>query len=193
MNQPTDASLPQAASTGGRKGLTLVYTGDGKGKTTAALGLVLRATGRGMKVLILQFIKSPQRTYGEQIALAKLGVDIRQLGIGFTWTKTPEEHRAALRTAWRIAKEAVSKGEHDLIVLDEINNALAIRAFPVDDVLPLGEVLELIEGRPPHVHLVLTGRNAHPEVIRRADLVSEIREVKHYYREGIPAVRGIEY
>ncbi|RAL26296.1 cob(I)yrinic acid a,c-diamide adenosyltransferase [Thermoflavimicrobium daqui] len=175
------------------KGLTLVYTGNGKGKTTASLGLALRAVGRGMKVCILQYIKSPQRTYGEQIALCKLGVEIKQLGIGFTWTKTPDEHRQALRTAWEITQEKVMKGDDDLIILDEINNALAIERFPIDDVLPVEEVLKLIQQRPPHLHLVLTGRNAHPQVIAIADLVSEISEVKHYYQEGIPAVRGIEF
>ena len=83
-----------------QKGLTLVYTGNGKGKTTAALGLALRGVGRGLKVKIYQFIKSPERSYGEQIALKKLGVDMVQLGVGFTWTKTPEEHREALRKGW---------------------------------------------------------------------------------------------
>lgn len=176
-----------------QRGLTLVYTGDGKGKTTAALGLALRAVGRGMKVLILQFIKSPQRTYGEQIALRRLGVEMHQLGIGFTWTKTPEEHREALARAWKITKERVMNGDYDLVILDEINNALAIQSFPVDDVLPLEEVLALIQNRPPHMHLVLTGRKAHEKVAGLADLVSSVEAVKHYYDEGIPAVRGIEF
>lgn len=176
-----------------RKGYTLVYTGDGKGKTTASLGLAVRAVGRGFKVLILQFIKSPQRTYGEQIALSKLGVDIRQLGVGFTWTKTPEEHRAALQTAWTTAKEEVMNGDWDVVILDEINNALAIEKFPIDDVLPLNEVLELIEKRPGCLHLVLTGRSAKREIIEKADLASEVQAVKHYYNEGVPAVLGIEY
>lgn len=119
-----------------KKGLTLVFTGDGKGKTTSAIGLAVRAVGRGMKVKILQFIKSPQRSYGEQIALKKIGVEMVQLGTGFTWTKTPEEHREALKKAWPIAKEAVMSGEFDIVVLDELNNALAIDKFPIDDVLP---------------------------------------------------------
>jgi cob(I)alamin adenosyltransferase len=176
-----------------RKGLTLVYTGDGKGKTTAALGLALRAVGRGMRVLILQYIKSPERTYGEQIALEKLGVEILQLGIGFTWTKTPEEHREALKRAWQLTKEKVMSGQYDLIVLDEINSALAIRNFPIDDVLPLDEVISLIQERPSHLHLVLTGRDAHPKICEVADLVSEVMVRKHYYDRGIPAVRGIEF
>lgn len=176
-----------------QQGLILVYTGDGKGKTTSALGLALRACGRGLKVKIFQFIKSPQRTYGEQIALQKLGVEMLQLGVGFTWTKTPEEHRKALQAGWPQAKEAVLSGEYDLIILDELNNALAIERFPIEDVLPLSDVLEVLNNRPKHVHVVITGRQAKQQVKELADLVSEIDAVKHYYNEGIPAVYGIEY
>ncbi len=176
-----------------KKGLTLIYTGNGKGKTTAALGLTLRGVGRGFKVKIFQFIKSPERSYGEQIALRKLGVDMVQLGIGFTWTKTPEEHREALRIGWPKAKETVMSGEFDLVVLDELNNALAIDAFPIDDVLPLKEVLDLIKNKPPHVHLVITGRDVRKEIKDIADLVSVIEAEKHYYEEGLPAVNGIEF
>lgn len=176
-----------------RKGLTLVYTGDGKGKTTSSLGLALRAAGRGLKVKIYQFIKSPERTYGEQIALKKIGVEMVQLGVGFTWTKTPEEHREALRKGWPIAKEAVMSGEYDLVILDELNNALAIESFPIDDVLPLEDVLTVLKTKPSHVHLVITGRNVKKEVKDIADLVSVIEPEKHYYNEGIEAVKGIEF
>jgi cob(I)alamin adenosyltransferase len=176
-----------------RKGLTLVYTGDGKGKTTAAVGIAVRAAGRGMNVLFLQFIKSPRRRYGEAVALDALGVEIIQTGVGFTWTRTPAEHRDALAKAWALAKEKVMNGGYDMVVLDELNNALAIDRFPVDDVLPLQEVLDLIDHRPPHLHLIITGRNARREIIDRADLVSEIRALKHYYQEGVPAVPGLEY
>ncbi|WP_127529381.1 cob(I)yrinic acid a,c-diamide adenosyltransferase [Paenibacillus kobensis] len=176
-----------------RKGYTLVYTGDGKGKTTASLGLAVRAAGRGYKVLILQFIKSPQRTYGEQITLNRIGIEVRQLGVGFTWTRTPEEHREALQKAWTIAKEETMNGDWDVVILDEIHNALGIERFPIADVLPLQEVIELIESRPAHLHLVLTGRGAKPEIIAKADLVSEIQPIKHYYNEGVPAVLGLEY
>lgn len=176
-----------------QRGLTLVYTGNGKGKTTAALGLALRGIGRGFKVKIFQFIKSPQRSYGEQIALKKLGVEMVQLGIGFTWTKTPEEHRKALKMGWPQAKEAVMSGDYDLVILDEINNALAINTFPIDDVLPLTEVMEMIKNKPRHVHLVLTGRDAQPEIKELADLVSVVEAEKHYYNEGVSAVKGIEF
>ena len=176
-----------------QKGLTLVYTGNGKGKTTASLGLALRGVGRGLKVKIYQFIKSPERSYGEQIALQKLGVDMVQLGVGFTWTKTPEEHREALRNGWPKAKEAVMSGEYDLVILDELNNALAIDKFPIHDVLPLNEVIQVMKNKPSHVHLVITGRDAKQEIKDIADLVSIIEPEKHYYNEGIPAVKGIEF
>jgi cob(I)alamin adenosyltransferase len=116
-----------------------------------------------------------------------------QLGVGFTWTKTPEEHREALRKGWPKAKEAIMSGEYDLVILDELNNALAINKFPIDDVLPLKEVVELIQNKPSHVHLVITGRDAKQEIKELADLVSVIEPEKHYYNEGIPAVKGIEF
>ncbi|WP_028543793.1 cob(I)yrinic acid a,c-diamide adenosyltransferase [Paenibacillus taiwanensis] len=175
------------------RGLVLVYTGDGKGKTTAAVGLSVRAVGRGFKVLMLQFIKSPDRTYGEQIALEKIGVEVRQLGIGFTWLKTPEEHRESLAKAWSIAKQEIASGQYDFIILDELNNALAIDTFPIDDVLPLSEVIDVIQQRPEKLNLIITGRSASPAVIAVADLVSEVQPVKHYYDEGIPAVLGLEF
>lgn len=174
------------------RGLVLVYTGDGKGKTTAAVGLAIRATGRGKRAQMIQFIKSPKRTYGEKLAADQLGIEIVQTGVGFTWTKTPEEHREALREGWRLAKERILSGAADLIILDEINNALAIDSFPIDDVLPLADVLETIRSRPQGMHLVLTGRGALPEIIEAADLVTEMKEVKHYYEEGVSAVLGIE-
>ncbi len=176
-----------------QRGLTLVYTGDGKGKTTAAIGLAIRGIGRGFNVKIFQFIKSPKRSYGEKFIFDKLGVEIIQLGIGFTWTKTPEEHRESLKLGWKKAKESVMSGEYDLIILDELNNALAIKEFPIDDVLPIDEVITLLKNRPSHVHLVITGRSARSEIKDLADLVSVIGPEKHYYDEGLPAVYGIEY
>lgn len=176
-----------------QRGLTLVYTGDGKGKTTAALGLAIRAAGRGKRVVVIQFIKSSHRTYGEKITFEKLGIEIYQTGIGFTWTKTPEEHREALQRAWTFTKEKVRHGEYDVVILDELNNALAIEKFPIDDVLPLKEVVDLIHNRPEKMHLVITGRSAKDEIIDCADLVTEMKAVKHYYNEGVPAVKGIEF
>ena len=176
-----------------RQGLVLVYTGEGKGKTTASLGVTLRAIGRGYNVKYMQFIKSPERTYGEALALRKLGVEMEQMGIGFTWTKTPEEHREALKVAWQKAKAALEDPSIDLLVLDELNNALSIDKFPIDDVLPLHEVIEAIRNRPSTMHLVITGRNAKHELIDLSDLVSTIDATKHYYERGIPAVKGLEF
>jgi cob(I)alamin adenosyltransferase len=174
-------------------GLVLVYTGDGKGKTTAALGLAIRATGRGKKVLMVQFIKSPERTYGEKIIFDKLGIEIYQTGVGFTWTKTPEEHREALRNAWAFLKEKVSTERYDVLILDELNNALSIEKFPVNDVLPLEEVLEFIQYYRKNMHIVITGRSAQEEIIELADLVTEMKPIKHYYNKGVSAVKGIEF
>ncbi|MGD9676745.1 MAG: cob(I)yrinic acid a,c-diamide adenosyltransferase [Vulcanibacillus sp.] len=175
------------------KGLTLVYTGDGKGKTSAAIGLAVRAVGNGMKVGFFQFIKSKESVSGEQGALTKLGIEIEQLGIGFTWVKSHEEQRQALKNAWAYIKEKVLSDQYDLIVLDELNNALAIRDFPIDDVLPLSEVIQLIKVKPDKLHLVITGRGAKQEIIDVADLVSKIDSVKHYYDVGITAVKGIDF
>ncbi|WP_336883067.1 cob(I)yrinic acid a,c-diamide adenosyltransferase [Priestia koreensis] len=172
------------------KGRLLVYTGDGKGKTTAAIGLAIRAAGREKRVLIIQYIKS--RTTGEQASLKKLGIDMHQTGIGFTWTKTPQEHRDALQKAWALTKDKIMSGGYDVVILDELNNALAIERFPIDDVLPLQEVLHLIKNRPEHMHLVITGRSAKQQLIDLADLVTEMNPIKHYYDEGVPAIVGIE-
>ncbi len=176
-------------------GLLMVYTGDGKGKTTAALGLALRAVGQGLRVLMVQFIKS-DRPCGERAAAAHLpNFRLVATGLGFTWDRahTAEEHRAAIRRGWELARAALLSGEYDLIILDELNNVFQIRDFPVGDVLSPGEVLETLSRRPPHVHVLITGRGSPPEFIAAADLVTEMRDVKHPFREGRPALRGIEY
>ncbi|WCK56481.1 cob(I)yrinic acid a,c-diamide adenosyltransferase [Aneurinibacillus sp. Ricciae_BoGa-3] len=179
--------------TANQRGLLLVYTGDGKGKTTAALGLAIRARGRGKRVLMIQFIKSPERTYGEKIMFDQIGIEIYQKGSGFTWTKTPEEHRESLKSAWAFTKEKLASGAYDVVILDELNNALAIDSFPIADVLPLDDVLKTIKSRPETMHLVITGRSAKDEILAMADLVTEMKPIKHYYDEGIPAVKGIEF
>ncbi len=174
-------------------GKVLVYTGNGKGKTTAAFGLAARALGREMKVLILQFIKSPEGTYGEQISLEKLGAKVEQLGIGFTWLKTPEEHRVSIESAWKKAKEQLMSGEWDVVIWDELNNTLAIDSFPIEDLIPIKDVVETIQNKPVTTHLIITGRDAKPEIKEVADLVSVITEEKHYYQDGVDAIYGIEY
>lgn len=175
-----------------KKGLTLIYTGDGKGKTSAAIGLAVRAAGNNMKIGFYQFIKSKESFSGEQKVLEELGIEISQLGLGFTWQKSVEEQRLALKNAWIFVKDRVMSGEYDLIVLDELNYALDIKEFPIDDLMPLSEVIELIEKKPDNLHLVITGRGAKHELINIADLVSEIIPIKHYYNTGLTAVKGID-
>lgn len=171
------------------KGLLIVYTGNGKGKTTAALGLTLRAAGQGLRILILQFIKGAW-TYGELTALQQWdNVRIEPLGTGFTWNKKNlEEDRRLARAGWEKAVEAIRSGNYDMIVLDELNIVLDY------GLLPLEPVLEVIRNRPPDLHLVVTGRNASEQLIGSADLVTEMRLIKHPYQDqGIEAQRGIEF
>jgi cob(I)alamin adenosyltransferase len=174
-----------------RKGLILVNTGNGKGKTTAALGMALRAWGQGMKVLILQFIKGGWK-YGELKAAKKLGpnFEIRQMGEGFIKgadDRSLDEHRHAAQQALEAARIEVSSGRYDLIILDEVLYAIHY------GLLGLENVLDLLGQKPENLHLVLTGRNAPPEIIERADLVTEMCEVKHPFTRGIAAQKGIEY
>ncbi len=172
-----------------KKGLIQVYTGDGKGKTTAALGLALRAAGHGFKVYIIQFMKGWPH-YGELKAVEFLpGVTLRQFGGPHFVDRnnpSPEDIRMA-REALQEARRAMLSGDYDIVILDEINVALDF------GLIPLEEVIALLEEKPEGVELVLTGRNAHPEIIRRAHLVTEMKEVKHPYREGISARKGIEF
>ncbi|MBB6176703.1 MULTISPECIES: cob(I)yrinic acid a,c-diamide adenosyltransferase [Anoxybacillus] len=172
--------------------MVIVYTGDGKGKTTAAVGLAVRAAGHGKKVIVIQFIKSPHRPYGEAKVLQQLGIGVHQTGVGFTWTKTPTEHREALQKGWALAKERVLSGEYDIVILDELNVALAITSFPIDDVLPLQDVVHTLLNKPAHTHVVVTGRGAKEDIIQLADLVTEMKEVKHYYHQGVQAMKGID-
>ncbi|MCL6635216.1 MAG: cob(I)yrinic acid a,c-diamide adenosyltransferase [Peptococcaceae bacterium] len=174
-----------------RKGLVLVNTGNGKGKTTAALGMGLRAWGQGMKVLVIQFIKGGWK-YGELKAMEKLGPDfeIRQMGGGFIKgadDRTLDEHRQAAGEALEAARTEISAGKYDLIILDEILYAVHY------GLVALSDVLDLIDRKPDSLHLALTGRNAPPEVIERADLVTEMREIKHPFTRGVPAQKGIEF
>ena len=173
-----------------KKGLIIVHTGPGKGKTTAALGLGFRAVGSGLKVLMVQFIKGTWH-YGELDAAQAFGDKfvLRPMGRGFVKLGgeiDPEDKRAA-EEAWAYAREKIFSGEYDMIILDEINYAINY------GLLPVGPVVEALKQKPEMVHVVLTGRNAPAEVIAAADLVTEMREVKHPYQKGIEAQRGIEY
>ena len=174
-----------------RHGLILINTGPGKGKTTAALGTALRAAGNGMRVLVLQFLKGSWH-YGELDSIAALGPDfvIKQLGRGFVkvgGAETDPEDLRLVREAWVEAKAAIFSGEWDLIVLDEINYAINY------GMLDPQEVADTLRRRPEMLHVILTGRNAHPLLVELADTVTEMREVKHAYQKGILAQRGIEF
>ena len=169
-----------------RRGLIIVHTGDGKGKTTAALGLAIRAFGAGLKVLILQFIKGIRRS-GELEALDALGIKVRQLGLGFITEENFAEQKQSARTALEVAQQEILSGAWDLIILDEINYAVKFGLLNAED------ILSLIEIRPPQLHLVFTGRNALPKLIDAADLVTEMKLIKHPFKQGIKAQVGIEF
>jgi cob(I)alamin adenosyltransferase len=184
MNSP-----PGAAK---RTGLVIVNTGDGKGKTTAALGTALRACGYGLKVVMIQFIKGPWRS-GEHVSAARLAPDLELIRAGKGFYKImgdrlPEEvHRKAAAEGLQLAAGKIDGAACDVLILDEINNAVS------DGLLKIDDVLALVDRKPPAMHLILTGRNAHPALIERAHMVTEMREVKHPYRQGILAQKGIDF
>jgi len=171
------------------KGLVQVYTGDGKGKTSAAFGLALRAAGRGLKVYIIQFIKGGF-DYGELHIVEKIpNLKLTAFGRGRFVTEIPpsEEDSRLAREAFELAKRVVDSGEYDVVVLDEVNVALNLKMISID------EVIDLIKNKPKHVELILTGRYAPVQIIDAADLVTEMREVKHPYAQGVPPRKGIEF
>lgn len=193
-----------------KRGLVQVYTGDGKGKTTAAFGLALRAVGRGLKVIIIQFMKG--RGYGEHLAAARLAPELEVVQVGkpyfiarqgeldeeqlaslgqqvqtFAAGDPPAEYRELVREGMDLARECLTSGRYDLVILDELNVAVHY------ELTSIAAVLELIAGRREEVELVITGRAAPPELIARADLVTEMRAVKHYYDAGVQARLGIEH
>jgi cob(I)alamin adenosyltransferase len=175
-----------------KKGLIVVYTGPGKGKTTAALGTAFRAVGQGMRVLMVQFIKGSWH-YGELDTAELLGeerIKILPMGRGFVKVgveKPDPEDVRLVEAAWRFGSEQILAGGYDLVILDEINYAISYKMLDAE------QVAEVLKRKPENVHVILTGRNAHPALIEAADLVTEMREVKHPYQQGIPAQRGIDY
>lgn len=172
-----------------RQGLLIVNTGDGKGKTTAALGTVLRAWGQGLRVCVIQFMKAGTGQWGETKAAHKLGIEWHSLGDGFTWTSRDlDESMAKARHAWSLAQENILSGSHDLILLDEFTYPLQYGWLETGEVLPW-----LKEHRPQHLHLIITGRGAPTELIEMADLVTEMLSVKHPFDHGVKAQPGIEY
>jgi cob(I)alamin adenosyltransferase len=170
------------------QGLVIVHTGDGKGKTTAALGLLLRAWGQGLRVAMFQFIKAKSGNWGESRAARKMDVDIVPLGSGFTWTSSDlERDRALAYEGWERCRAAIESGAYDVVVLDELTYCLTFGWLDVE------EVLSVLRRRPEGQHVVITGRDAAPELIEFADLVTEMRAIKHPYDAGIRAQKGIEF
>lgn len=170
------------------KSLIVVNTGNGKGKTTAALGVLFRAWGRGLRVCMLQFIKSATSNYGEHRAARKIGVEIIPLGGGFTWlSKDIERDKALARELWEQARARIMSGDYDVVILDEFTYPLIYGWLPVE------EVVRTLRDRPEHVNVVITGRDAPQALIDAADTVTEMREVKHPYQKGITALAGIDF
>ena len=170
------------------KGYIHVYTGNGKGKTTAAFGMALRAVGAGLKVFIGQFVKG--KTYNENVAIARhlKNVTVKQYGLGCFIVNTPtEDDIKAARKGLDEMRKIIQKGKYNMVIMDEVNIALYYKLIDIED------LLEIIKNKPEHVELVLTGRYAPQELIDKADLVTEMKEIKHYYRKGIEARKGIEY
>ena len=171
-----------------KKNLVVINTGNGKGKTTAALGVLFRAWGRGLSVCMLQFIKSTTSNYGENRAAEKVGMEIISLGGGFTWlSKDIEKDKALARELWQECKTRIGSGEYDVVALDEFTYPLSYGWLPVS------EVIEFLESRPKRTHVIITGRDAPQELIDYADLVTEMREIKHPFQHGIKAQPGIEF
>ncbi len=175
------------------RGLVLINTGDGKGKTTAALGLALRAAGHGMKILILQFIKGAWKTGEEKIIKEFIpNIEIEKLGKGFIKFKdgrpvVTKEQLSLAGDAFTYAAQKVKSSAYDMVILDEINNLISYGLLQTED------LVDLIKNKPEKVYLVLTGRGAPPELIGMADIVSEIKEIKHSFSSGIKARKGIEF
>lgn len=185
--QQPPLEAPQQRLHAERRGLLIINTGDGKGKSTAAFGLAMRAHGRGKPVHIYQFMKVPSARFGEHRAFETLGVPVEGLGDGFSWKSKDLEHSAQLALqGWQRAADIITQGEHFLVVLDELTYPLIYGWVPLDD------VLRVLRERPSHVHVVITGRDCPQALMDMADTVSEVRKVKHAYEAGIPAQRGIE-
>lgn len=171
-----------------RIGLFILNTGNGKGKTTAALGILMRSYGRGMKVIMLQFIKRKDSKFGEHIAAEKIGMEIVPLGDGFTWrTSDMEKDRRFARECWEICQDKLLNSDYDVVILDELTYALTYRWLSAD------EILDAIALRPKWMHVVVTGRDAAPALVDAADIVTEMIEIKHPFKKGVVGQVGIEF
>lgn len=171
------------------KGLVIINTGDGKGKSTAAFGMLMRAWGREMRVAAVQFIKSDTSKFGEHMALDKMGVEVTPSGRGFTWTSHDLDVDAErARNGWKIASEKMLSGDYEVLMLDEITYPLRYGWIEVSD------VIEVLEQRPEMMHVVMTGRHAPDELVEFADLVTEMKMIKHpYSQQGVTAQKGVEF
>lgn len=173
------------------KGLLLVNTGDGKGKTTAAIGLLVRAAGRGLNCCMIQFMKSKTDRYGEHESLEELGVEIHTMGDGFTWdTNDKTQDIKTSEETWALCVEKMRSEEYDLLVFDELVYVLDYQFLDVNAVL---DEIKAVREKQRHLHIVATGRNAPPELVEAADLVTEMKEIKHPFHAGIYAQQGIEF
>jgi cob(I)alamin adenosyltransferase len=171
-----------------RTGLLVVYTGKGKGKTTAALGIVFRALGRGIPVAVVQFIKGKWKTGEASMAENLPHLTFLVMGRGFTWESDDiSRDKEAAQKAWQKAAELIAEGRHPVVVLDELTYVINY------DFVSLQEIVSVLRARPEHVHVVVTGRNAPDELIELADLVTEMKSIKHPYEKGIPAQPGIDF
>lgn len=166
----------------------LVNTGNGKGKTTAAFGQALRVAGHGGRVAVVQFIKGKWPTgEAEAVKMLRGAVELHRVGSGFTWKSDPGEAAAAARRGWELARRLMASGDYDLVVLDELT-------YPVNyGMIPAGEVVRALEERPASLQVVVTGRDAPAELVEIADIVTEMREVRHHFRKGVRAAAGVEY
>ena len=173
------------------KGLLIVNTGDGKGKTTCALGLLMRAAGRGMRCCMIQFMKSKSDRYGEHESAEKLGIEVHTMGDGFTWdTNDPAQDIKTSEETWALCVEKMRSEDYDLLVFDELVYVLDYKFLDLAKVL---DEIKAVKEKQPHLHIVVTGRNAPAELIEAADLVTEMTEVKHPFHAGIYAQQGIEF
>ena len=173
------------------KGLLIVHTGNGKGKTTCALGLMMRAAGRGLKCCMIQFMKSRNDRSGEHDSAEKLGIEVYTMGDGFTWdTKNPEQDRQTARVTWELCVEKMRSRDYDMLVFDELVYVLSYEMLSTEEVLT---ELAAIRKDQPALHIVVTGRDAPATLIEAADLVTEMREIKHPYNAGIRAQQGMEF
>lgn len=173
-----------------QKGLVMVYTGNGKGKTTAALGMLMRAWGRDMQAAVIQFIKAEGRPTGEKKAAERMGIEMLQVGDGFTWeSKDLDQSTALARHGWEIAKRKIKDARYDIIVLDEFTFPLRFKWLDTAEVIQW-----LKENKPQKLHIVITGRHAPRELVQFADLVTEMREIKHpFHDQGLLSQPGVDF